>query len=120
MFSQKVVHLNVSLSPPSPLPHSFELKKKYVYPTRFFSLLIFVQIWNLSDPNATGFLDKQGFFLALRLVALCQSGKEPCVANLSLSDPLPKLEGIDLPQGGPANLWTITVSLCENIYVHVY
>ena len=82
--------------------------------------LIFLQIWNLSDPNATGFLDKQGFFLALRLVALCQSGKEPCVANLSLSDPLPKLEGIDLPQGGPANLWTITVSLCESTYVHVY
>jgi hypothetical protein len=31
-------------------------------------------IWNLSDPNKTGSLDKPGFFMCLRFIALVQSG----------------------------------------------
>uniref|UniRef100_A0A8D2J202 EH domain-containing protein n=1 Tax=Varanus komodoensis TaxID=61221 RepID=A0A8D2J202_VARKO len=34
------------------------------------------KIWDLADPEGKGFLDKQGFFLALRLVACAQSGHE--------------------------------------------
>jgi len=57
---------------------------------------VFVQqIWDLSDPGSSGFLGKQGFFMSLRLVAACQLGKEPNVANIALTDPTPVFNGID-------------------------
>ena len=43
-----------------------------------------------SNMTAPAFL-LQGFFTALRLVAVCQMGKEPSLSNLSPSDPLPQL-----------------------------
>ena len=46
--------------------------------------------------------------MALRLVALCQAGKEPSAANMSLSDPPPKMVGIEVPA---TNKWTIDVSV---------
>ena len=55
------------------------------------------QIWDCSDPNGRGYLDKQGFFMALRLVSAAQCGKEVSVASLALSDPVPKLVGVDPP-----------------------
>ena len=39
----------------------------------------------------------QGFFTALRLVAVCQNGKEPSLSNLSSSDPLPQLSTTPSP-----------------------
>ncbi|XP_031574633.1 epidermal growth factor receptor substrate 15-like 1 isoform X2 [Actinia tenebrosa] len=52
------------------------------------------KIWELSDPNGTGFLDKHRFFLALRLISLAQNGKEVSIANLSLLVPAPNLGDI--------------------------
>ncbi|EGT58219.1 hypothetical protein CAEBREN_30870 [Caenorhabditis brenneri] len=42
------------------------------------------QIWELSDPNKTGSLDKRGAFVAFKLVAAAQQGKP--IANSSLYD----------------------------------
>ncbi len=42
----------------------------------------------MSDPQGKGFLDKQGFFVALKLIALQQNGKELTLMNMSL-DVLP-------------------------------
>ena len=50
----------------------------------------------------------QGFFMALRLVAACQNGKEPAVANIALADPPPRLIGID-STAIARNKWTIEV-----------
>lgn len=55
------------------------------------------QIWNMSDPSGNGYLDKQGLFMALRLIAVCQAGKEPSLTNMTLSDPPPKLVGVETP-----------------------
>lgn len=66
-----------------------------------------MQIWNLSDPSGKGSLDKQGLFMALRMIAVCQTGKEPSVTNMALSDPPPKLAGVELPA---TNKWTVEVS----------
>ena len=37
---------------------------------------IIPQIWDLSDPDGRGYLDKTGVFVACKLVALCQSNRE--------------------------------------------
>lgn len=44
----------------------------------------------------------QGFFTALRLVAVCQNGKEPSLSNLSPSDPLPQLSTTPSPAAASA------------------
>ncbi|KAH6941403.1 hypothetical protein HPB50_017904 [Hyalomma asiaticum] len=49
------------------------------------------QIWDLSDAGGKGFLDKRGFFVALKLVALVQNGKQPLLANLTLPAPPPNM-----------------------------
>ncbi len=64
----------------------------------------------MSDPGGKGFLDKQGLFMALRLIATCQAGKDPLVANMALSDPPPKFVGVEVPAAPLANKWTIDVS----------
>ena len=64
----------------------------------------------MSDPSGKGYLDKQGVFMALRLIAVCQMGKEPSVSNMALSDPPPKLVGVNLPPIAAANKWTVEVS----------
>uniref|UniRef100_A0A8B9HA35 EH domain-containing protein n=1 Tax=Astyanax mexicanus TaxID=7994 RepID=A0A8B9HA35_ASTMX len=50
------------------------------------------KIWDLSDPERKGFLDKRGFFIALRLVASAQSGNDVSQHSLSqtVSIPAPK------------------------------
>ncbi|XP_029943510.1 epidermal growth factor receptor substrate 15-like 1 isoform X2 [Salarias fasciatus] len=50
------------------------------------------KIWDLADPDGKGFLDRQGFYVALRLVACAQSGQEVGVASLGLTVPPPKFE----------------------------
>lgn len=54
------------------------------------SIFVFLQIWDLADPEGKGFLDKQGFYVALRLVACAQSGHEVTLSNLNLNMPPPK------------------------------
>ncbi|KAJ8277370.1 hypothetical protein GJAV_G00074440 [Gymnothorax javanicus] len=48
------------------------------------------KIWDLADPDGKGFLDKQGFYVALRLVACAQNGQDVCLSSLSLTVPPPK------------------------------
>ena len=47
-------------------------------------------IWELSDYLKTGSLDQKGFFLALHLVALAQSGKAATLHNISPQTPTPR------------------------------
>uniref|UniRef100_A0A3Q1J0L9 Epidermal growth factor receptor pathway substrate 15-like 1a n=1 Tax=Anabas testudineus TaxID=64144 RepID=A0A3Q1J0L9_ANATE len=48
------------------------------------------KIWDLADPDGKGYLDKQGFYVALRLVACAQSGQEVSLSSLNLTVPPPK------------------------------
>uniref|UniRef100_A0A8D3C8Y8 Epidermal growth factor receptor substrate 15-like 1 n=1 Tax=Scophthalmus maximus TaxID=52904 RepID=A0A8D3C8Y8_SCOMX len=50
------------------------------------------KIWDLADPDGKGYLDKQGFYVALRLVACAQSGQEVCLSSLNLKVPPPKFD----------------------------
>lgn len=47
------------------------------------------QIWDLSDPTGKGFLDKSGLFVALKLVALAQSGDTINMSNILNDAPNP-------------------------------
>ncbi|XP_041530443.1 epidermal growth factor receptor substrate 15-like 1 isoform X9 [Microtus oregoni] len=59
--------------------------------------IILGKIWDLADPEGKGFLDKQGFYVALRLVACAQSGHEVTLSNLSLTMPPPKFHDTSSP-----------------------
>ncbi|KAK8381355.1 hypothetical protein O3P69_018441 [Scylla paramamosain] len=49
------------------------------------------RIWDLSDPGGKGYLDKAGLYVALKMVALVQNGKEPSLANINLPTPPPNM-----------------------------
>ncbi|KAJ7386596.1 hypothetical protein OS493_008744 [Desmophyllum pertusum] len=68
------------------------------------------KIWELADPQGTGFLDKHRFFLALRLIALAQNGKDVSLSNLMLLVPAPKVGDILPPVVPPpqeSTLWAV-------------
>lgn len=44
--------------------------------------VVLSRIWDLSDPNGKGFLDKPGFFVALKLVSLAQAGQVINMSNI--------------------------------------
>lgn len=48
-----------------------------------------LQIWDLSDPNGQGFLDKRGFYVAMKLVALAQMGTDLSINNILQETPNP-------------------------------
>uniref|UniRef100_A0A8C4H2D2 Epidermal growth factor receptor substrate 15-like 1 n=1 Tax=Dicentrarchus labrax TaxID=13489 RepID=A0A8C4H2D2_DICLA len=52
------------------------------------------KIWDLADPEGKGYLDKQGFYVALRLVACAQSGQEVSLSSLNLTVPPPKFVSV--------------------------
>uniref|UniRef100_A0A8C9RI07 Epidermal growth factor receptor pathway substrate 15 like 1 n=1 Tax=Scleropages formosus TaxID=113540 RepID=A0A8C9RI07_SCLFO len=54
-------------------------------------------IWDLADPDGKGFLDKQGFYVALRLVACAQNGQEVSLSSLNLTVPPPKFKDTSSP-----------------------
>lgn len=56
-------------------------------------------MWDLSDPNAKGYLDKPGFFVALKLVSLAQFGENANVKNLRMETNAPKCG--DVPKMKP-------------------
>lgn len=53
----------------------------------------------MSDPNAKGYLDKPGFFVALKLVSLAQFGENINVKNLRMETNAPKCG--DVPKMKP-------------------
>ncbi|KAM8875666.1 epidermal growth factor receptor substrate 15-like 1 isoform 7-T7 [Spinachia spinachia] len=55
------------------------------------------KIWDLADPDGKGYLDKQGFHVALRLVACAQSGQEVSLSSLNLTIPPPKFKDSSSP-----------------------
>ncbi|XP_033108422.1 epidermal growth factor receptor substrate 15-like 1 isoform X2 [Anneissia japonica] len=49
------------------------------------------KIWELSDPGGRGYLDKQAIFVALKLIALAQNGKDVSMASITTPVPLPSM-----------------------------
>ncbi|VVC36699.1 Hypothetical protein CINCED_3A000698 [Cinara cedri] len=49
------------------------------------------QIWDLSDPTATGFLTKSGIFVALKLISLAQAGRDISMLNITQQSPPPNM-----------------------------
>ena len=60
----------------------------------------------------------QGFYAALRLVAVCQLGKDPSLSVVTLLDPPPRLVGVDSTTiaGLAQKKWTIEV----RVHVHPF
>lgn len=53
--------------------------------------VVLSRVWDLSDPGGRGCLDKTGMFVALKLVALAQAGRDINLDNLILEMPPPKM-----------------------------
>lgn len=58
--------------------------------------VILSKIWDLADPQSRGYLDKAGMFVALKLCAFAQAGRELNVANLSQDIGPPKMVNAQL------------------------
>lgn len=58
------------------------------------------KIWDLSDPNGKGFLDKAGMFVACKMVALVQSDTPLTIDNARFQCPAPNF-GADTAPGAP-------------------
>ncbi|XP_050990198.1 epidermal growth factor receptor substrate 15-like 1 isoform X1 [Labeo rohita] len=72
------------------------------------------QIWDLSDTERKGYLDKKGFFTALRLVASAQGGSDVSLNSLSqnISAPIPKFRdagspSLNITTSAADSSWTI-------------
>ena len=63
--------------------------------------IILSKIWDISDPNSRGFLDKSGMFIALKLCALAQQGHNLSISNIYMDISPPKM-------GDTANMFKIT------------
>ncbi len=48
-------------------------------------------VWDLSDPTGKGYLDRQAFYIALKLISLSQSNQEVILDNINNPSPAPKL-----------------------------
>ena len=62
-------------------------------------------IWELATPNKEDYLDKNRFFIALKLIALAQEGKPVSLQVIHEKVGLPKFEGIELP--APSDDWEV-------------
>ncbi|KAH9498476.1 hypothetical protein Btru_007610 [Bulinus truncatus] len=63
--------------------------------------IILSQIWDMSDPMGKGYLEKTGFFVALKLISLVQSKQELNITKLLVETPPPELgpvEPVDVSQ----------------------
>ncbi|TPX69736.1 hypothetical protein SpCBS45565_g02147 [Spizellomyces sp. 'palustris'] len=55
------------------------------------------EIWQIADSERKGYLTQQGFYKALKLIALAQAGKVPSATLLNTSAPIPTFDGVTLP-----------------------
>lgn len=53
--------------------------------------VVLSRVWDLSDPGGRGSLDKAGFYVALKLVAIAQAGKDINLSNIHMDLPPPKM-----------------------------
>ncbi|XP_025111006.1 epidermal growth factor receptor substrate 15-like 1 isoform X1 [Pomacea canaliculata] len=53
--------------------------------------VILSQIWDMSDPTGRGYLEKPGFYVALKLIALTQNSQELNVTKITTEAPPPNL-----------------------------
>ncbi|XP_014893848.1 epidermal growth factor receptor substrate 15 isoform X3 [Poecilia latipinna] len=60
--------------------------------------MVLGKIWDLADIERKGFLNKQQFFIALRLVACAQNGLEVALKSLNVAVPPPKFHDTSSPQ----------------------
>jgi epidermal growth factor receptor substrate 15 len=58
--------------------------------------VVLSKVWDLSDPAGKGYLNKGGFFVALKLVSLAQSGKEVNMVNVTAEVPPPKMVSLKI------------------------
>lgn len=48
-------------------------------------------MWDISDTGRKGYLDKQGFYVALKMVSLAQAGFDVNIRNILMDSPAPKV-----------------------------
>ncbi|XP_052274372.1 epidermal growth factor receptor substrate 15-like 1 isoform X3 [Dreissena polymorpha] len=60
------------------------------------------QIWDLSDPSGKGYLEKPGFFVALKLISMAQNGLDPAINKLTSETPQPNLGPVEIAPEGDA------------------
>ncbi|XP_043796003.1 epidermal growth factor receptor substrate 15-like 1 isoform X2 [Apis laboriosa] len=58
--------------------------------------VILSKIWDMADPQSRGSLDKSGLFVALKLCALAQAGRDLSMSNLNIELPPPKMGDIPI------------------------
>ncbi|XP_076664292.1 epidermal growth factor receptor pathway substrate 15 isoform X2 [Andrena cerasifolii] len=74
--------------------------------------VILSKIWDMADPQSRGSLDKSGLFVALKLCALAQAGRDLSMANLGLELPPPKMGEIPvIPQKNIVNAVPVITSV---------
>uniref|UniRef100_A0A3B5QQL3 Epidermal growth factor receptor substrate 15-like 1 n=1 Tax=Xiphophorus maculatus TaxID=8083 RepID=A0A3B5QQL3_XIPMA len=54
------------------------------------------KIWDLADSDRKGYLDKRGFFIAMRLVASAQGGNDISLNNLNQNVAVPKFVSVQI------------------------
>ncbi|CAF0953237.1 unnamed protein product [Rotaria magnacalcarata] len=67
-------------------------------------------IWNLADPHGRGYLDRRGFYIGLKLIALAQNNLDFHDYSYIAKDIVPPNLGGDIPQSitlSVADVWTI-------------
>ncbi|KAK9310280.1 hypothetical protein QLX08_000294 [Tetragonisca angustula] len=70
------------------------------------------KIWDMADPQSRGSLDKSGLFVALKLCALAQAGRDPSMSNLNIELPPPKMGDIPvIPQKNIVNTVPVITSV---------
>ncbi|RUS84239.1 hypothetical protein EGW08_007991 [Elysia chlorotica] len=81
--------------------------------------IVLSQVWDMSDPMGKGYLEKSGFFVALKLIALVQNQQEMNPSKLAVDTPPPDLGPVEPvePNQNVHNVnipWDITLSEKSN------
>lgn len=61
--------------------------------------LLLAKIWDIADWEGRGSLDKHGWLVAMKLIALAQAGKDVSVGNLPLDVAPPRFRNAATPTG---------------------